>query len=215
MPQSLLSSQLQLVSLHRTAITKLFVVDSGLLLLGCCYMFAPVSELSYSAHNGICLFLIIIAAVALNIRILRQNSGSIAFYRTIPLSGIPSILSAHVITLAPFLIASLSLAFIIAGVKTLFPQIQIPAFEVLALRTFQVIVVFVITKSYVVPTYILSTKHPMFLAGYYLLILPIIFIVMLMHELVWSHFSHIHFLDLSTLCLLFIALEIAIIAHVK
>lgn len=170
------------VNLHRSLLVNAFVLDAAFLALGTGYILFPSTELTYSISNGIYLFIAVIIFVGLEVRLLRNHTGGIAFYRQLPISGVWYMPAAKAVTIVPFATFLTAEVIVLSMAGFFLPSANIPSFNAVLTRSFHVLALFVAMKSYAVPTMLLLKKNALFLGLFYLSQIALVLCVMVLHE---------------------------------
>ncbi len=199
------------LTIHKDLIKRFYALDTSLLLCTSWYLFTPVSNNIYPFRTIVLLFLFFLFFIGLHVHFISTHTGSIGYYRLLPISQISFFLKTHFIVIFPFITVLTLIGMLSTGLP-LFRNISVDQTIVRAAR---IAAVFCTIKLLTLPTLFALKRSIFLLPILYSSIIPIALMISTGNECIWGSLPLSGAIDMGTYSLLLLGLETVIIKNVK
>ena len=165
--------------MHREMLGALLLLDIASAAASMAYVLGSESGFDY-IENGAYLFVIFLSFVALHIGIIRKYAAPASFYMVLPVRRGALLLAVLFLQIVPFALAGMSLALVCSTV------LGLDATMSMGTRILHACVFVMLAKLTVLPTMVLSSKHPALVLVLCVALVPMWLVTALMDELVFA-----------------------------
>jgi hypothetical protein len=144
-------------------------------------------------------------------RLISLHMGSTGFYRLLPLHGVRMALKIHGVVMLPILVFTILGA---ALIFTLSQFIDIDSVES-GRRVGLVVGAFFTVKCMALPTLLILRKSILALGAFYVLIIPLLLVVSIFNEFIFSSMPFTFYLNIAFYMILLFSLEMWVAVHCR